>query len=132
MSVQFIRFLIVGCVNTFACFAVIFGVKILFGLGDIVANVLGYVVGLVVSFLLNRRWTFQHDGPVMPVVVRFVCVFAIAYVTNLGTVLTLIEWGGVNSYMAQAYGGIVYTATFFFLSRVYAFRSAPSQTATTP
>ncbi len=121
-SATFIRFLLVGVVNTITGLGIIYACKWFLGFDDISANVCGYLVGLTVSFTLNSRWTFQYQGRVWPAVARFLCVFLIAYATNLAVVLLLIENFGVNSYLAQAIGVPPYTLMFYAGSRWLAFR----------
>lgn len=122
MKGEIIRFLLVGVVNTLVGLVVIFGLKFFLQAGDVLANAAGYLVGLSVSFLLNRSWTFRHRGNVGGAAVRFFAAFIIAYAINLSVVLTLIEWWSVNGYLAQALGVPPYTVTFFLLSKYFAFR----------
>ena len=125
MISQFSRFTLVGIVNTFSGLMVIYGVKWLFGLGDVLSNMIGYGVGLIVSFLLNKSWTFRHEGEFLKSALRFITAFAVAYPVNLGVVFFLIEWGGMNSYVSQALGIPPYMVVFFLLSRYVAFRKNP-------
>jgi len=53
------RFTIVGIANTLLGLAVIYLLKWLFVAGDALANLMGYAIGLVASFILNQRWTFS-------------------------------------------------------------------------
>ena len=125
MISQFSRFSLVGVINTFSGLTVIYGAKGLFGLGDVFSNMVGYGVGLIVSFLLNKSWTFRHEGEFLQSALRFFTAFAIAYPVNLGVVFFLIEQGGINSYIAQALGIPPYMIVFFLLSRYFAFRKNP-------
>lgn len=118
-----LRFVIVGVVNTLVGLAIIYGCKYFLAMADVPANVVGYAVGLSVSFVLNSSWTFEYRGPKLAAAGRFLIVFLVSYVVNLATVMGLIHLGGVNSYLAQAAGMPVYTACFYLLSRSYAFRS---------
>lgn len=117
-----IRFAIVGVLNTLVGLAIIFGGKYFLGMGDVAANVAGYAVGLMVSFLLNSAWTFEYGGPKLAAAARFLGVFGVSYVLNLAMVVGLIELAGVNGYLAQLAGMPVYMVCFFLLSRGYAFR----------
>lgn len=116
------RFLAVGVLNTLVGLGVIYLCKWLLGMGDVAANVIGYVVGLVNSFAWNRRWTFNHSGAVLPAVLRFLLVFVTAYLLNLATVMTAIHGFGINSYVAHAIGILPYTAFFYLGSRWFVFR----------
>ena len=119
-----LRFLAVGVLNTLVGLLAIYLCKWLLGLGDVLANFCGYVVGLSCSFVVNRSWTFRDSGAVLPALVRFLVVFAAAYALNLATVLFLIRSLGVNAYLAHAIGVVPYTLLFFLGSRYYAFRTS--------
>ena len=123
---QAARFVIVGLANTLCGLAVIYGAKYFLGLGDVTANALGYGVGLAVSFVLNKNWTFGYEGPVAAALLRYLIVFLTAYGLNLMAVVTLIEQWSVNSYVAQALGVIPYTVSFFLMAKYFAFRLAVS------
>ncbi len=115
------RFLLVGVANSTIGLSIIFLLKWL-GCSDITANVFGYATGLIVSFALNRKWTFDHSGSVLPAAWRFLLVFAIAYLANLLTVLALVRLVQMNAYAAQILGVPPYTAIFYVGSRYFAFR----------
>jgi len=114
------RFLLVGVGNTLAGLVIIYLAKAV-GIGDVTANATGYGVGLVLSFVLNKRWTFRHDGPVLSTLMRFIVVIGLAYVANLAVVLGAISVLGINSYIAQALGIPAYTAVAYLGSRWYVF-----------
>ncbi len=114
------RFSIVGIVNSLLGLLVIFSAKLL-GAGDVSANALGYAVGIVVSFTLNRHWTFGARGGAGDAFLRFLLTVAAAYAANLCTVLLLIEGLGVNAYAAQACGVPVYTLCVYAGCRFFVF-----------
>jgi putative flippase GtrA len=128
-----LRFGIVGLLNTVLGLAVILAAKALLGLGDFAANLSGYGLGLMCSFLLNRSWTFRHDGRAFAAFWRFGVAFAVAYGLNLATVFGLRDAIGVNSYLAQACGVAPYTISFYLMSAYYVFpaQQAPECNATT-
>jgi putative flippase GtrA len=121
LRVQLARFLLVGVLNTILGLSVILAAKALLGWGDFAANAIGYAVGLVASFVLNRSWTFRDRGRISPAFVRFVAAFALAYLANLATVFGLRDLASVNSYFAQVAGIFPYTAIFFVASRAFVF-----------
>lgn len=120
------RFVSVGVVNTAVGLLVIYGCKWGLGLSDGIANAAGYGLGVCVSFLLNRRWTFRDGGAFSPALLRFLFVFSIAYPINLLCVLGLIKWLGINSYLAQALGIPPYTVTCYLANRYFVFRKIHS------
>src|SRR4051794_28739654 len=81
---QPLRFAMVGLLNTaiglFTIYLATFGL----GLGPVLANALGYGIGLVTSFALNRRWTFAASaGNRWAQAARFTLAVLLAYAFNL-------------------------------------------------
>lgn len=126
-----LKFAGVGVINTLLCLGVIFGLKSLAGFGDVAANVSGYAVGLACSFLLNRRWTFAHDAQLLPALLRFLLVFLLSYLLNLGVVLLLIR-SGCNRYLAHLGGMPLYTVAFYLGCRHFVFPPASPRAGPAP
>ena len=125
-SYQLIRFIEVGVINTLSGLSIIFAAKYFFHAGDVVANLIGYGVGLCISFNLNSRWTFAYEGRQLTAVVKFLLATAVAYGANLLTVIVAIEHLGLNSYLGQAMGMPAYTVTAYLASRYIVFRPTRS------
>ena len=121
-----LRYLIVGALNTGFGLMVIFGCKWALDMDDIPANIVGYGSGVIVSFILNAKWTFNYDGPKLTAFLRFVSVLLVAWLANLLTVVNAIDLG-INSYLAQALGVIPYVIIGYLGSRIFAF-SKPTAT----
>ena len=115
-----IKFASVGVINTLLTLAVIFGLKFLFAVSDPAANLAGYMIGLACSFILNKRWTFQHSAATFPAFLRFLLVFGASYILNIVIVLTFIRLG-LNDYLAHLAGMPCYTIAFYFGCRNFAF-----------
>lgn len=115
------RFILVGVFNTLVGLMIIFAAKGIAGFNDFESNLLGYSCGLLISFCLNRKWTFRHNGSIGPTAVRFFLAFLVSYIANLITVYGLRDAIELNSYLAQALGTVPYSAIFFLTSRYYVF-----------
>lgn len=113
------RFVSVGLVNTLAGLAFIYGAREL-GLGEVSANATGYVLGLALSFALNRRWTFEHRGPVLSRALRFGVVVLLAWAANLAVLLGLMR-AGVSAAWAQATAVLPYAAISYVGCRWWVF-----------
>lgn len=118
---SFLRFSAVGVINTALGLTVIFALMRFGGVQYIVANAIGYAVGTVVSFILNRSWTFYHKGPVLSSAVRWVLVIAIAYGANVCAIILSHEYFGIDRYISQALGVVAYTGLSYIGGRFYAF-----------
>lgn len=118
------KFLSVGVLNMLLGLSVIYACKWFLGAGDVVANAVGYSVGLANSFAFNSRWTFAYRGPQLPALLKFLAVALVAYAMNLLAVVLLIHFG-VDSYFAQALGTLPYTVTTYLASKYIVFRELP-------
>lgn len=121
LSPRPVRFVLVGVLNTLSGLLVIYSLKWLFGVHDVPANLIGYAVGLCVSYVLNERWTFAFRGSRLAAVPRFAAVILVAYLANLVTVSAAIYWGSVDSYVAQALGVAPYALISYFGFKKFAF-----------
>jgi putative flippase GtrA len=117
------RYVVVGLANTLTGLSIIYALKYFGGVGDIPANAIGYAVGFLQSFVLNKSWTFNFTGPILPALSRYVLVLATAYLANLTTVVSLIALG-IDDYIAQALGVLPYTLIGFVGSKHFAFASS--------
>lgn len=123
---QAVRFAAVGGLNTLVGFGtILFGMEVL-SLSPVVANLLGYGVGIVLSFVLHRRVTFRHRGAVLPALARFALCIAVAYGCNLATLLFLINDFAIPPVQAQFAAVVVYTGVSFILSRTFVFAARHS------
>ena len=60
--VQLAKYLLVGVMNTLITLVVIFVCKIYLHVTPYVSNALGYLAGLINSFLWNRRWGLPQQS----------------------------------------------------------------------
>lgn len=122
----FVRFLLVGLLNTLVGLSTIYIAMYLLQLEIVQANALGYAVGILIGFALNKTWTFSSRDHVVSSFIRYLLVLAVAYVANLATVLYTNSRFDLNPYIAQALGIIPYTAIGFLGSRYFAFHKQSS------
>lgn len=120
LSHSVFKFAAVGVLNTLLTLVTIFSLKKFLGVPDVPANFVGYLAGLACSFILNKRWTFRHDGRQLAALARFTAVFAASYLLNLVIVIGVIKAGG-NDYWAHVAGMPFYTISFYFGCRYFAF-----------
>ena len=121
---QFSRFLSVGVANTALGYAVIFGCMYLAGLSPELSNAAGYAVGLLVSYFLNRHFTFRSAQRRSTEFVRFGIVFLVAYTANLVVLIVLVRTLEVHAGLSQLIAGIIYVGTAYLLNKHYVFRSS--------
>lgn len=110
---RILRFGTVGLLNTALGYVVIL-VALKLGHGDIMANASGFASGLVLSFVLNRNWTFDRAGGYRAGAnYRYLLTFLVAYCVNLAVVLTARATGFVDSPLVHLAGIGAYSLTFY-------------------
>jgi putative flippase GtrA len=122
---QFLRFCVVGLLNTVIGLTAIFALMFLFRAPPGVANAVGYGVGLSLSYVLNRAWTFRAP-PRTGSLRKYVSVVGICYLLNLLTVLAAISLASLNPYLAQLLGMGIYTLCMFIGCRWFVFSKGAS------
>lgn len=131
---QFVKYCLVGVLNTLVTMGVIYLCKSFFGMNLYVSNALGYVAGVINSFLCNKTWVFHSKGGYCREAVRFLAGFAICYALKFVLVWMLTEstfgelefavWGiVVSGYgIATVLGNVVYTLANFVYNRLVTFK----------
>jgi putative flippase GtrA len=123
--VQFVKFGIVGVSNTLLTFAVYTLLLKVFGVWYLAASAIGFIVGAVNGFLLNRRWTFRgHVGDAFTPV-RWTVVQGCGLLTNLGLVYLFVEEVSLDKLIAQACATAIVTVLTFLANRAWTFRMHP-------
>jgi putative flippase GtrA len=79
---RFTRFLLVGVVNTLTGLSIIFLLLNVFGLSYWSSTFVGNGVGAMVSYLLNRTFTFNSQIVFTKGVPRFITVILVCYVLS--------------------------------------------------
>lgn len=118
---QFIRYNAVGVVNTLVGFSIIFGLMFL-GIDPTVSNAIGYGVGGVLSFYLNKKYTFQSTGNAIKQALYFFMVLGVSYLLNFMTLQFLLP--RTDAYIAQLISAVVYTLSSFILAKRIVFKVA--------
>lgn len=117
------RFILVGILNTAIGYCFILA-ALWAGAGDYPANMIGFSLGLPISYALHRLWTFRpRHRPNVAEVLRYLAAFAISYGFNLGVVAAGREAGYVENPLVQGLAICTYAAVFYVISRRLVFRS---------
>lgn len=122
---QFIRFCLVGVLNTLITLLVIFGLKYFFAMPDLPANMLGYVAGLCNSYIGNGLFTFKSSQFNLKGFLMFLLVFGVAYGVNITATLAALHSGLVNSYHAHLVGMVPYTLVSFLGGKLFVYTAKP-------
>ena len=124
----FWKFLLVGVVNSLVGAGVMFLLYNLAGCSYWASSAANYVVGSILSFILNKRFTFQNGESLKSTVPRFIINVAVCYVVAYGIAKPLVRYlmSGfslkVQDNAAMLAGMVFYTGLNYFGQRFFAFK----------
>lgn len=120
---QAIKYGVVGVSNTLITAIVIWIMMKLLGFSDVVSNIVGYIAGVLNSFIWNKQWTFQSSAGWVGSAVRFGVVFGICYLLQLGLLMYLNKHLSIDPYYNQLLAMAFYTVINFIMNKFYTFKA---------
>jgi len=130
MNFTFVRFLIVGLINTLVGLSIMYVLYHLANQSYWLSTFIGNSVGAVVSFILNRSFTFKSNGSIQKSIMKFLlvilCCYFISY--HLGTLL--VDWSmkemdyaiSFQTDLAILLSTAIYTITNYICQKQFVFR----------
>lgn len=88
----FLRFIIVGIINTIFGTAVMFVAYNVFHCSYWLSSALNYILGSILSYFLNKYYTFKYKKKGWGSVIRFTINIAICYFIAYGAAKPLVAW----------------------------------------
>jgi putative flippase GtrA len=119
---DFLRFTAVGAVATAAHYAVLIALAEGVHMHAVWATVWGFAVGAVVSYTLNRRFTFAVRPAFGRGLVKFFAVVGVGAVINAGIVAAFVA-AGVHYMIGQVIATGLVLIWNFAASRFFVFRA---------
>lgn len=119
--IQIIKFGIVGLSNTAVTAATLFILISLLKVDSLVANPIGYTLGLINSFIFNKFWTFKSSSHPLREAFLFLVVFAVSFTPQFFLYKHMLSIG-FSELLSTAVGMVVYTAINFVGNRLLTFK----------
>ncbi|MCP4455031.1 MAG: GtrA family protein [Planctomycetes bacterium] len=102
MLTQFIKFSLVGLLNTVIHYGIFYVTYTYMEVHHLLASTLGFCVAVTNSYLINKHWTFKTRGAkVHHEFAKFVIVNLITLSINLGSMALLVEQFSMDPRVAQ-------------------------------
>ncbi|HYH22834.1 MAG TPA: GtrA family protein [Azospirillum sp.] len=98
---QFVLFALVGCAAAVGHYGVLILLSELLDSPPVLASAVGFVVGGVISYVLNYGHVFQSDQQHLPTAVRFVAVATAGLAVNSAIMWLLAVGVGLHYLLAQ-------------------------------
>ncbi len=122
LRVQFLKFIALGVMNTAVSLIVIY-VLMKIGLNYRLSNFIGYIAGLINSFIFNKVWVFKTKKNLIKEGLTFIIVFALCYGVQYLMLLLMVERYDINKYVSQFLSMGIYTFLNFILNRIFTFKN---------
>lgn len=119
LSWQFIKFIIIGVINTLSTtiFASLFPKSI----NANIAFILGYLMGTIISYVLNSIFTFKEKFAISKYIKFFISTIP-NYLVQQVSVIVIYNMLGMNRYIAYLLAAIIGVPVTFILLKVFAFK----------
>ncbi|WP_294532857.1 GtrA family protein [uncultured Rhodoblastus sp.] len=118
---QFATFFMVGLISTSVQYVILIGLKEASILPVVPATLVGYVIGGVVNYMLNRRHTFDSDRPHAEAGWRFAAVATVGFFITWGLMRLLVDNWGAPYIPAQIVTSILVMIWNFVANRLWTF-----------
>lgn len=136
--IQLVKYAVIGCMNTLITLVAFWACNTKAGLPYVPSNAVGYVLGVINSFLWNRSWVFKSRGNWARQALLFVAGFLLCYGVQLLVSGFLLEVCDMKNYelswMKKAGQNIVmvvsmafYTLCNYIYNRVVTFRGSEQE-----
>lgn len=120
-ALKFVRFCVVGLVSNALLFLLYIAATGM-GMGHKLAATLGYVIGVLQTFIFNRAWSFRDRGALGPALFRYAAIYAFGYVFNMAVLVVLVDHGGFNHQFVQGFTILTLSVLLFLAQRFWVFR----------
>lgn len=127
-DITFIKFIIVGVINTLVGTAVMFIAYNVFHLSYWISSAANYVIGSICSYFLNKYFTFQNKDKSPMVIVKFIINITLCYLIAYGGAKRFILWMlsdfsvQIQDNVAMVCGMGLFVILNYFGQRFFAFK----------
>lgn len=117
---QFMRYIVVGATSNLLLYLAYIGLTI-FGLGHKTAMTLLYITGGLLTFIVNRNWSFSHKGNRRSALARYVVAYMLGYVFNLALLWLFVDHLHQPHQIVQAVAIVLVAASLFLMNKFWVF-----------
>ena len=125
---KLLKFLLVGVFNTLLGMAIMFGLYNLAGFSYWTSSAANYIIGSILSYILNKHFTFRNTSRSWKPVVKFILNIAVCYLLAYGIAKPLTMWAlrsfsaSIQDNIAMLVGLCLFTGLNYFGQRFFAFK----------
>ena len=127
-DITFLKFVLVGIANTVFGMAIMFILYNAFGVNYWISSAANYVCGSILSYFLNKYFTFQNKEKSFAVIVRFIINITICYFIAYGVAKPFVSYifsgygTKIQDNVAMLAGAGLFMILNYFGQRFFAFK----------
>ncbi len=124
----FIKFASVGVLNTLFGSAIMFGLYNLAGASYWLSSAANYILASILSYVLNKKFTFRHEGEVVSSGLRFALNIAVCYLIAYGAAKPFAMWlladssRSIQENTAMLAGMCIFVMLNYFGQKLFVFK----------
>jgi putative flippase GtrA len=122
VSRQFLKFAVVVIASNVVLYALYLLMTSL-GVEHKVALTLLYALGILQTFVFNKRWSFGYQGAAGPALLRYVIAYASGYILNMSVLVLLVDRAGYAHQLIQGIMILVMVVLAFLIQKLWVFGS---------
>ena len=125
---SFWRFILVGCINTLFGTTIMFFFYNCFHLSYWFSSASNYFFGSILSYFLNKYFTFKYKERDWNVIIRFIINISVCYLVAYGIAKPLVKYlldgaaVSTQENIAMIVGIVLFTLLNYFGQRFFAFK----------
>ena len=117
---QFIKFGIVGCINTFSSW--VFYYPLLFlGLDYRICTTIAYILSSIIGYILNKKWVFKKNVYDSNSVLKYYIVYGSSYIINMAAMYLWVDVLKLSDLIAPVLTLFITVPYNFIFSRLWVF-----------
>lgn len=129
LDIRFLKFMVVGVINTVVGTAIMFIMYNVFHQSYWISSASNYVVGSILSYFLNKYFTFESKKKSLSQVLKFVLNISLCYLVAYGIAKPAVTWmlqgqqGALRDNLAMVVGMVLFTLLNYIGQRAYVFKT---------
>ena len=123
-NLSLLKYIVVGVINTLVSLLTIWICMYFFNIKYDISNILGYIIGIINSFIWNKNWVFKkrYSNELLKELGLFTFVFMICFSLQFIGLKIMVEKLYLNEYLSQIIAMSIYTIPGYFLNRFITFK----------
>lgn len=120
---QFFKFCITGVLNTLIS-TISYWIMLKIGVYYILANVISYFIGMINSYILNKKWVFKSKDSPIKTFLKFFSVSILALGLSTLILYSFVHFLKLNAFIAQILTTGIIMIFNYILSKFFTFKKA--------